>query len=56
VVLLGRRDVAVLLALVLACFDQLPVVLLYSLIIAIVRAGGALGQLLTPDWKIRPQA
>jgi hypothetical protein len=54
VMLLGRRDVVVLLALGLAYFDQLPVVLLYMLIVAIVRAAGALGQLLTPDWRVRP--
>jgi hypothetical protein len=56
VMLLGRRDVVILLALVMAYFDQLPVVLLYVLIVAIVRAGGALGQLLTPDWRVRPPA
>jgi hypothetical protein len=56
VMLLGRRDFVILLALGLAYFDQLPVVLLYVLIIAIVRAGGALGQLLTPDWRVRPPA
>jgi hypothetical protein len=56
VMLVGRRDVVILLALGLAYFDQLPVVLLYMLIVAIVRAAGALGQLFTPDWKIRPQA
>jgi hypothetical protein len=56
VMLLGRRDFVILLALGLACFDQLPVVLLYMLIVAISRAAGALGQLLAPDWRIRPQA
>jgi hypothetical protein len=56
VMLFGRRDFVVLLALVLAYFDQLPVVLLYLLIVAIVRAAGALGQLLAPEWRIRPQA
>ena len=56
VLLLGRRDVVIFLAIGLAYFDQLPVVLLYSLIVAIVRAGGALGQLFTPDWRIRPPA
>jgi hypothetical protein len=54
VLLLGRRDVVVFLAIGLAYFDQLPVVLLYMLIIAIVRAVGALGQLLTPAWRLRP--
>jgi phosphatidylglycerophosphate synthase len=52
--LLGRRDFVIALAIGLVCFDQLPIVLLYLMIIAIVRAGGALGQLLTPDWRIRP--
>ncbi len=54
VMLLGRRDVVVLLGLGLAYFDQLPVVALYMMIISLVRAAGALGQLLTPDWRIRP--
>jgi len=52
--LLGRRDFVIALAIGLVYFDQLPIVLLYLMIIAIVRAGGALGQLLTPDWRIRP--
>jgi phosphatidylglycerophosphate synthase len=52
--LLGRRDFVIALAIGLAYFDQLPIVLLYMMIIAIVRAAGALGQLLTPDWRIRP--
>ncbi len=56
VMLLGRRDFVIVLAIGLAYFDQLPIVLLYLMIIAIVRAGGALGQLLTPDWRIRPPA
>lgn len=56
VMLLGRRDFVILLAVGLAYFDQLPVVLLYMLIIGIVRAAGALGQLLTPDWRARPPA
>ena len=56
VMLLGRRDFVIALALGLAYFDQLPIVLLYTMIIAIVRAAGALGQLLTPDWRIRPSA
>jgi hypothetical protein len=52
--LLGRRDFVIFTALGLAAFEQLPIVLLYALIIAIVRAGGAVGQLLTPAWKLRP--
>jgi hypothetical protein len=51
--LLGRRDFVIFTGLGLAAFDQLPIVLLYALIIAIVRAGGAVGQLLTPAWKLR---
>ena len=54
VILLGRRDVVVLLSLALAYFDQLPIVLLYLLIVAMVRAAGALGQLMAPDWRTRP--
>jgi hypothetical protein len=54
VMLVGRRDVVVLLGIVLAYFEQLPVVALFMLIIALVRAAAALGQLLTPDWRIRP--
>ena len=54
--LLGRRDFVIVLAIALAYFDQLPIVLLYLMIVAIVRAAGALGQLLTPDWRIRPPA
>ncbi len=54
VMLLGRRDVVILVGLGLAYFDQLWVVLIYMMIVAMVRAAGALGQLLTPDWRIRP--
>jgi hypothetical protein len=54
VMLLGRRDLVIVLAIGLAYFDQLPIVLLYLMIIAFVRAAGALGQLLTPDWRNRP--
>jgi len=53
---LGRRDVLILLGLVLAACDQLPALLLYFLIVSIARVGGTLGQLLTPAWRIRPQA
>jgi hypothetical protein len=56
VLMLGRQDLVMLLCLGLACADQLPVVLLYMLIVAIVRAGAALGQLLTPRWKLRRPA
>jgi hypothetical protein len=54
VMLLGRRDVIIALALGLAVFDQLPIVLLVLLIVAISRAGAALVQLFTPDWRLRP--
>jgi hypothetical protein len=52
--LLGRRDFVIFTGLALAYFDQLPIVMLYALIVAIARAGGAVGQLLTPHWKLRP--
>jgi len=54
VMLLGRRDFIIALALGLAAFDQLPIVLLVLLIVAISRAGAALVQLFTPDWRLRP--
>ena len=54
--LLGRRDFIIALALGLAAFDQLPIVLLVLLIVAISRAGAALVQLFTPDWRLRPLA
>ena len=54
VAMLGRRDVLIAAGLGLAAFDQLPVVLLLLLIVAISRAGAALIQLFTPDWRIRP--
>ncbi|HXT99670.1 MAG TPA: hypothetical protein VN903_01670 [Polyangia bacterium] len=54
VTMLGRRDVLIAISLVLACFDQLPIVLLLLLIVAISRAGAALVQLLTPGWRLRP--
>jgi hypothetical protein len=53
VMLLGRRDFLIVLAIALAWFDQLPIVLLYMMIVAMVRAAGALGQLFAPDWRIR---
>ena len=52
--MLGRRDLLIAAGLGLAAFDQLPVVLLLLLIVAISRAGAALIQLFTPDWRIRP--
>jgi hypothetical protein len=53
--MLGRRDVVIATALGLAFFDQLPIVLLLLLIVAISRAAAALVQLFAPDWRIRPQ-
>ena len=52
--LLGRRDFVIVLAIGLAYYDQLPIVLLYLMIIAIVRAAGALGQLLDPRLATPP--
>jgi hypothetical protein len=54
VMLLGRRDCVIVLALALAYFEQVWVLLIYMMIVAMVRAVGALGQLLAPDWRIRP--
>jgi hypothetical protein len=56
VLFLGKRDFFVLAWLVMAYFDLLPVILLYMLVLAIVYAGVALGQLLAPDWRTRPPA
>jgi hypothetical protein len=56
VTMLGRRDFVIAAGLGLAYFDQLPIVLLLLLIVAISRAGAALVQLFTPDWRIRPPA
>jgi hypothetical protein len=54
ILLIGKRDFFIFAWLVLAYFDLLPVVLLYALVLAIVYAGVAVGQLLTPDWRLRP--
>jgi CDP-alcohol phosphatidyltransferase len=56
VMYLGKRDFFVFVWLVLAYFDLLPVILLYMLVLAIVYGGVALGQLLTPEWRLRPPA
>jgi len=50
---LGRRDFLIMLALGLASLDQLPNVLICVLIVAMVRAAGALGQLFA-HWRLRP--
>jgi len=52
--MLGRRDFVIAAALGLAYFDQLPIVLLLLLIVAISRAGAAVIQLFTPEWRLRP--
>jgi hypothetical protein len=49
----GRRDAIILAGLILALADQVAFLIPYCLIVAIVRAGGALGQLLTPAWRLR---
>jgi hypothetical protein len=54
VTMLGRRDFVIAASLGLALFDQLPIVLLLLLIVAVSRAGAALVQLFTPEWRIRP--
>jgi len=51
---IGKRDFFIFAWLVMAYFDLLPVVLLYALVLAIVYAGVAVGQLLTPEWRLRP--
>jgi hypothetical protein len=55
VTMFGRRDFVIAVGLGLALVDQLWVALLLMLIVAISRAGAALVQLFTPDWRIRPQ-
>jgi hypothetical protein len=54
ILVIGKRDFFIFAWLVLAYFDMLPIVLLYSLVLAIVYAGVAVGQLLTPEWRLRP--
>ena len=54
--MVGRRDAIVAVGLALAAVDQLPMMLLFLLIVAISRAGAAVIQLLTPEWRIRPPA
>jgi hypothetical protein len=51
---IGRRDFFIFVWLGLAYFDLLPIVLLYALVLAIVYAGVAVGQLMTPEWRLRP--
>jgi hypothetical protein len=51
---IGKRDFFIFAWLVLAYFDLLPIVLLYALVLAIVYAGVAVGQLMTPEWRLRP--
>ena len=54
ILVIGKRDFFIFAWLVLAYFDLLPIVLLYALVLAIVYAGVAVGQLMTPDWRLRP--
>jgi hypothetical protein len=54
ILMIGKRDFFVFAWLVMAYFDLLPIVLLYALVLAIVYAGVAIGQLLTPEWRLRP--
>lgn len=54
--LLGRRDVLAVLGIALAYYDQLAILAVYMLIVALVRATGAIGQLMAPEWRIRPRA
>jgi hypothetical protein len=54
ILMIGKRDFFVFAWLVLAYFDLLPIILLYALILAIVYAGVAVGQLLTPEWRLKP--
>jgi hypothetical protein len=54
ILMIGKRDFFLLAWLALAYFDLLPIVLLYALVLAIVYAGVAIGQLLTPEWRLRP--
>jgi hypothetical protein len=54
ILMVGKRDFFIFAWTILAYFDLLPIVLLYALILAIVYAGVAVGQLLTPDWRLRP--
>ena len=54
ILMIGKRDFFIFAWLVLAYFDLLPIVLLYALVLAIVYAGVAVGQLMTPDWRLRP--
>jgi hypothetical protein len=54
ILMIGKRDFFIFAWLVLAYFDLLPIVLLYALVLGIVYAGVALGQLMTPEWRLRP--
>jgi hypothetical protein len=54
ILMIGKRDFFLVAWLVLAYLDLLPFVLLYALVLAITYAGVAVGQLLTPEWRLRP--
>jgi hypothetical protein len=50
---LGRRDFVIFAGLVLACLDQVAILLPLLLVVAFVRTLGAFGQLFMPEWRIR---
>jgi phosphatidylglycerophosphate synthase len=54
ILMIGKRDFFIFAWLVLAYCELLPVVLIYALVLAIVYAGVAFGQLVTPEWRLRP--
>lgn len=54
VLMIGKRDFFIFAWMVLAYFNLLPIVLLHALVLAISYAGAAAGQLLTPEWRLRP--
>ncbi len=54
VMLLGRRDIVLVVAMIMAQVELPIVTLLYLFVVAIVRVFGVLGQLVTPEWRLRP--
>jgi len=54
VMLLGRRDIILVVAMIMAQVELPIVTLLYLFVVAIVRVFGVLGQLATPEWRLRP--
>jgi phosphatidylglycerophosphate synthase len=51
---IGKRDFFIFAWLVLACFNLLPIVMLYALVLAIIYAGVAVGQVMTAASRVRP--